>query len=115
MPHASDMSLHQCCLMRVLHMGAEYRQGSFVFREKIRSLEMQYESMRRTRGDGNCFFRSFMFAFMEKLVQDNDLTERNRCAWPLLLHQLDVLRLVVMQGELVPQYPGRHMASIGGV
>ncbi|BDA42024.1 Ubiquitin thioesterase OTUB1 [Coccomyxa sp. Obi] len=56
----------------------EYRQGSFVFREKIRSLEMQYGSMRRTRGDGNCFFRSFMFAFMEKLVQDNDLTERNR-------------------------------------
>lgn len=73
--------------MRVLHMGAEYRQGSFVFREKIRSLEMQYGSMRRTRGDGNCFFRSFMFAFMEKLVQDNDLTERNRCAWPLLLQQ----------------------------
>ncbi|KAK9909324.1 hypothetical protein WJX75_000535 [Coccomyxa subellipsoidea] len=56
----------------------EYRQGSAVFRDKIRSLEMQYGSMRRTRGDGNCFFRSFMFAFMEQLVQNNDIPERNR-------------------------------------
>lgn len=62
---------------------AEYRQGSSVFRDKIRSLETQYGSMRRTRGDGNCFFRSFMFAFMEQLVQNNDLSERNRCAWHL--------------------------------
>jgi ubiquitin thioesterase protein OTUB1 len=57
---------------------AEYREGSSVFREKIHSLENEYGSMRRTRGDGNCFFRSFMFAYMEQLVKKNDLTERNR-------------------------------------
>ena len=49
-----------------------------MFVEKIRSLEGQYGSMRRTRGDGNCFFRSFMFAYMEGLVRTNNLPERNR-------------------------------------
>ena len=28
--------------------------------------------MRRTRGDGNCFFRSFIFALLETLVVSND-------------------------------------------
>lgn len=59
-------------------VAAEYRQGSSVFVEKIRSLDGQYRSMRRTRGDGNCFFRSFMFAYMEGLVKTNNLPERNR-------------------------------------
>jgi hypothetical protein len=58
---------------------AEYRQGSAVFLEKIRSLEAVYGCMRRARGDGNCFFRSFMFAYMEALVRSGDLAERNRC------------------------------------
>ena len=83
-PHSSSMV--DC----VHATGAEYRQGSAVFRDKIRSLEMQYGSMRRTRGDGNCFFRSFMFAFMEQLVQNNDIPERNRCALaPLMLFRAD--------------------------
>ena len=63
--------------------------------------------MRRTRGDGNCFFRclptvdlicscftcyflyqliparrAFIFAYMESLVVTNDLAERNRWARP---------------------------------
>ena len=59
-------------------VSAEYRQGSSVFVEKIRILEGLYGSMRRTRGDGNCFFRSFMFAYMEGLVRSNNLPERNR-------------------------------------
>ncbi|KAK9846306.1 hypothetical protein WJX81_001294 [Elliptochloris bilobata] len=56
----------------------EYEAGSEVFVRKIRSLESSYRSMRRTRGDGNCFFRSFIFAYMEVLVATNDLAERNR-------------------------------------
>jgi len=36
---------------------AEYEAGSEVFVRKIRSLESMYRSMRRARGDGNCFFR----------------------------------------------------------
>ena len=27
-------------------------------------LDQQYASIRRTRGDGNCFFRSFMFSYL---------------------------------------------------
>lgn len=30
----------------------------------IQVLSEQYASIRRTRGDGNCFFRSFMFAYL---------------------------------------------------
>lgn len=57
---------------------AEYQSGSSVFLAKIRKLEAMYASIRRARGDGNCFFRSFIFAYMEHLVFTADLTERNR-------------------------------------
>ena len=59
---------------------AEYRDGSSVFRDKIHGLEQQYTSIRRTRGDGNCAFRAFIFGYMEQLVNTNDLQERNRSA-----------------------------------
>ena len=36
-----------------------------------------YSKMRRTRGDGNCFFRAFAFACMEKLL--NKELEMKRC------------------------------------
>ena len=49
-----------------------------MFLAKIRKLETLYKSIRRARGDGNCFFRSFIFAYMENLVHTADLTERNR-------------------------------------
>lgn len=62
----------QCCDT------AEYQSGSSVFLAKIRKLEAMYKSIRRARGDGNCFFRSFIFAYMENLVHTGDLTERNR-------------------------------------
>lgn len=57
---------------------AEYEAGSRVFVDKIKSLESTYSSIRRTRGDGNCFFRSFIFAYLENLVKTNDAAERNR-------------------------------------
>ena len=30
----------------------------------VQVLSEQYAAIRRTRGDGNCFFRSFMFAYL---------------------------------------------------
>ena len=36
---------------------AEYENGSSVFVQKISSLATTYGNIRRTRGDGNCFFR----------------------------------------------------------
>ena len=77
---AAYSSCHVC--------NAEYRDGSSVFRDKIRSLEQQYMSIRRTRGDGNCAFRAFIFGYMEQLVNTNDLQERNRSAAYLLSEQV---------------------------
>ena len=60
--------------------GAEYEAGSEVFVQKIRSLESTYGAIRRARGDGNCFFRSFIFALFEHILQHRDYDERYRCA-----------------------------------
>ena len=31
----------------------------------------KYCRLRRTRGDGNCFFRAFAFAYLETLLEDH--------------------------------------------
>lgn len=51
---------------------AEYESGSQVFVKKIESLAQSYACMRRTRGDGNCFFRSFIFSYLEHLLSSKD-------------------------------------------
>lgn len=38
--------------------------------------------MRRTRGDGNCFFRSYIFRYLEWLLQQQNEDESQRCARP---------------------------------
>ena len=30
----------------------------------------RYKTLRRTRGDGNCFFRAFAFAYLEMMLTD---------------------------------------------
>jgi ubiquitin thioesterase protein OTUB1 len=57
---------------------AEYAAGSQVFVHKIESLEGSYSAIRRTRGDGNCFFRSYIFSYLEGLVERSDLAEAVR-------------------------------------
>ena len=44
----------------------------------FQDLASVYTKIRRTRGDGNCFFRAFAFACMEKLL--NKELEMKRCA-----------------------------------
>lgn len=39
------------------------------FLSKIYGMDGRFAVMRKTRGDGNCFFRSFAFAFVEELVK----------------------------------------------
>jgi ubiquitin thioesterase protein OTUB1 len=59
----------------------EYRgddDASSVFAAKAEALSKRYRALRRARGDGNCFFRSFMFALAEGLLERGDLAERNR-------------------------------------
>ncbi|CAG9326597.1 OTUB1 [Blepharisma stoltei] len=40
------------------------------FQAKIPYLQSKYSGFRRTRGDGNCFYRSFIFSLFEQLIQN---------------------------------------------
>lgn len=53
-------------------------EGAETFAAKAGALAKRYAALRRARGDGNCFFRSFMFSLAEGLLERNDLAERNR-------------------------------------
>jgi len=49
-----------------------------VFVHKIRGLAPTYAALRRARGDGNCFYRSLLFAHAEGCGARGDTAERNR-------------------------------------
>ncbi|XP_024542242.1 ubiquitin thioesterase otubain-like isoform X1 [Selaginella moellendorffii] len=59
-------------------LAAEYELGNPVFKAKIEQLGKTYGAIRRTRGDGNCFFRSFMFAYLEHVLEAEDEREAAR-------------------------------------
>ncbi|KAF3505987.1 hypothetical protein F2Q69_00008185 [Brassica cretica] len=59
-------------------LSAEYQAGSPILLEKIKVLDSQYVAIRRTRGDGNCFFRSFMFSYLEHILESQDGAEVDR-------------------------------------
>lgn len=59
-------------------LAAEYESGSPILQEKIKVLGEQYVAIRRTRGDGNCFFRSFMFSYLEHILESQDRAEVDR-------------------------------------
>ncbi|KAL2980460.1 hypothetical protein AAZX31_13G230400 [Glycine max] len=59
-------------------LAAEYKSGSPILLEKIKVLDEQYAAIRRTRGDGNCFFRSFMFSYLEHVMKCQDQAEVDR-------------------------------------
>ncbi|KAI4324230.1 hypothetical protein L6164_023784 [Bauhinia variegata] len=59
-------------------LAAEYQYGSPILLEKIQVLGEQYAAIRRTRGDGNCFFRSFMFSYLEHILECQDQAEVDR-------------------------------------
>ncbi|ESO86824.1 hypothetical protein LOTGIDRAFT_220355 [Lottia gigantea] len=46
-------------------------QDDQVFQNKIQDIKSRYKHMRKTRGDGNCFFRAFGFAYLEHLLKDD--------------------------------------------
>ncbi|KAJ6712931.1 UBIQUITIN THIOLESTERASE PROTEIN OTUB [Salix purpurea] len=59
-------------------LAAEYQSGSPILLEKIKVLADKYAAIRRTRGDGNCFFRSFMFSYLEHILETQDRAEVDR-------------------------------------
>lgn len=59
-------------------LAAEFQSGSSILQDKIKLIGEQYVALRRTRGDGNCFFRSFMFSYLEHILETQDKTEVDR-------------------------------------
>ena len=62
-------------LMKSMPICLEYAVGNPVFAKKIDSLSHSFSSMRRTRGDGNCFYRAFIFSYLEGLLLNSQLLE----------------------------------------
>ncbi|RMX69399.1 hypothetical protein DD238_002448 [Peronospora effusa] len=77
--------------MSVLCLKAEYVGNTNTnFMYGIESLNTQYEALRRVRGDGNCFFRGFIFALCERLLpsfsgslEDNHVTLRRHIQYKI--------------------------------
>ncbi|KAF9152916.1 OTU domain, ubiquitin aldehyde binding [Mortierella sp. AD011] len=49
-------------------LAMEYENGSSAFKNKIMNLADTHDRMRRSRGDGNCFYRAFAFAWFERVM-----------------------------------------------
>lgn len=41
-----------------------------VYQAKVKDLLRKYDHIRRTRPDGNCFYRAFAFAYFERLLSN---------------------------------------------
>lgn len=50
----------------------EYQKDDTLYRQKIEDLCKDFKFIRRTRGDGNCFFRAFAFAYFESLIGNKE-------------------------------------------
>lgn len=55
----------------------EYTEDE-VYLSKAKALSQMYSSFRRTRPDGNCFFRAFSYAYLEKLLNNKEEYEKFR-------------------------------------
>ncbi|NXT43695.1 OTUB1 thioesterase, partial [Pelecanoides urinatrix] len=56
----------------------EYAEDDHIYQQKIKDLLQKYSYIRKTRPDGNCFYRAFGFAHLEALLEDGQ--ELQRCA-----------------------------------
>ncbi|GBC04223.1 hypothetical protein RclHR1_05580008 [Rhizophagus clarus] len=61
-----------CLTEDIQKLYQEYEQGSEVYRQKIMKLAERHSKIRRCRGDGNCFYRAFGFAWFERLMDSKD-------------------------------------------
>lgn len=43
-----------------------------IYSSKLKHLASKYKSIRKTRPDGNCFFRAFAYAYLEYLVKNKE-------------------------------------------
>ncbi|CAL9078648.1 unnamed protein product [Musa textilis] len=57
---------------------AEFQSGSLIVQAKIKLLYDKYAALRRVRKDGNCFYRSFMYSYLEHILETQDRAEVDR-------------------------------------
>lgn len=55
----------------ILVLLEEYKQDE-VYKLKVKDLSGKYKNIRRTRPDGNCFYRAFIYAYLERLFEDKE-------------------------------------------
>lgn len=95
---------------------AEYINGNQNFVAKIDRLEATYGTFRRTRGDGNCFFRGFVFAYLEGLLLNRDAGECSRCVATVCHVAPSVVlggKEGAAQGSMRPAMPVRNGGEFG--
>lgn len=56
----------------------EYKNGNDIFVSKLQYLQKEYKSYRAVRRDGNCFFRSFIFSYLEAMIEKKEFSEKKR-------------------------------------
>lgn len=57
----------------------EYKEDD-IYQLKVNDLCSKYKNIRRTRPDGNCFFRAFCYAYLEQLIKNkNDFKNFVEC------------------------------------
>ena len=57
-------------------LSKEYPEDDAIYQDKIQALSLQYRWIRRTRRDGNCFYRAFGISLMEVLRKNSDQYDR---------------------------------------
>jgi len=54
----------------------DFEDADQVYQAKLADLFSRYSHIRRTRGDGNCFFRSYGFAILQACISDEKLLDQ---------------------------------------
>lgn len=56
----------------IMELQKEYAADDAVYLQKIQMLSKKYIHVRKTRGDGNCFYRAFGFGYLEYLLANRE-------------------------------------------
>lgn len=64
-------------LQTISTLNSEYNDDA-VYCSKVKDLAEKYSSLRKTRPDGNCFFRAFAYGYLEYLVKNKEDYEKFR-------------------------------------
>ncbi|XP_072350902.1 ubiquitin thioesterase OTUB1-like, partial [Scyliorhinus torazame] len=57
-------------------LNKEYAADDQIYQLKVKDLHNRYCCMRKTRPDGNCFYRAFGFAHLEALLEDSNQLQK---------------------------------------